>query len=246
MRTIASLVVASFLLPSLTFAQSTRPVADSRVNAATALARTVPEVKINAVSLESAIDFVRDITGLNIHVNWRALEMLNVTRETPVTLKLANVSARRVLRALLDETGVGENLTWYIDEGVVEVTTKEISDAQLITRVYPVEDLIMTVPDFVGPSFSLESQGRVSGGGGGGGGGGSGLFQGGTNTTNNNAGNSGDTRSKTQRAEDLVKLVQETVRPEVWRENGGTSSIRYFNGHLIVTAPRSVHEALGH
>jgi hypothetical protein len=27
--------------------------------------------------------------------------------------------------------------------------------------------------------------------------------------------------------------------------NGGTAAIRFFNGSLIVTAPRSVHESLG-
>jgi hypothetical protein len=31
----------------------------------------------------------------------------------------------------------------------------------------------------------------------------------------------------------------------VWRQNGGPASIRFFNGTLIVTAPRSVHEAIG-
>jgi hypothetical protein len=40
-------------------------------------------------------------------------------------------------------------------------------------------------------------------------------------------------------------MIRETIRPEIWRENGGTASIRYYNGHLVVTAPRSVHEALG-
>ncbi len=37
----------------------------------------------------------------------------------------------------------------------------------------------------------------------------------------------------------------DTVEPEVWRENGGTASIRYFRGRLIITAPRSVHEQIG-
>jgi hypothetical protein len=28
-------------------------------------------------------------------------------------------------------------------------------------------------------------------------------------------------------------------------QNGGKGTIRFFNGNLIVTAPRSVHEAIG-
>jgi hypothetical protein len=40
-------------------------------------------------------------------------------------------------------------------------------------------------------------------------------------------------------------MIRETVRPEIWRENGGAASIRFYNGNLIVTAPRSVQEAIG-
>jgi hypothetical protein len=35
------------------------------------------------------------------------------------------------------------------------------------------------------------------------------------------------------------------VRPEIWRENGGTASIQYILGELIITAPLSVQEAIG-
>ena len=53
------------------------------------------------------------------------------------------------------------------------------------------------------------------------------------------------TTTKAERAEALVALVREKVRPEIWRENGGTASIRYYNGHLVVTAQRSVQDAIG-
>jgi hypothetical protein len=168
--------------------------------------------------------------------------MLNVTRDMPTSLSLRDVTARRALKALLDETGVGEHLTYYVDEGVIEVTTREIADNKLLTRVYPVEDLVVEVPNFAGPTFNLQSQSNTASGAGGGGGGGGGgqLFQGGEN------GNQAlEQTTKGQRADSLVKLITETVRPEVWRENGGTASVRYYNGHLIVTAPRSVHEQLG-
>jgi hypothetical protein len=204
-----------------------------------ALTRKLPELKFTQIPLGDAIDHVREATGANIHVNWRALELLNVTREMPVSLSLRDVTARRALKALLDETGVGDYLTFYVDEGVIEVTTREIADAKLITRVYPVEDLVVEVPNFAGPTFNLQQSTSVSGGGGGGGGSGGTLFQGGETTQGQ------EITTKQQRADGLVQLITETVRPEVWRENGGTASVRYFNGHLIVTAPRSVHEQLG-
>ena len=238
MQTLVLLLAASILLTESASAQSTR-ASEPQAATAAGMARRLPEVRITGVPLENAIDFIRDLTGLNIHVNWRALELHNVTRQSPVTLRLADVTVRRILRALLDETEAGDQLTWYIDDGVVEITTKEISDSKLITRVYPVEDLVVHIPDFAGPTFNLQNQGNSTSGQGGGGSSGGTLFQdSGTNETQDTP------QSKAQRADSLVKLITDTVRPDVWRENGGPASVRYFNGHLIVTAPRSIHEAL--
>ncbi|MEO6435587.1 MAG: hypothetical protein ABIP55_07475 [Tepidisphaeraceae bacterium] len=247
LRNFALIVLASSLLAA---APATRPaptgdVAAREVAPGRALAAKLPDIKFNNITLTDAIDFIRDVSDANIHVNWRALELLNVTRQTTVSLQLSSVTTRRVLRSLLDETGAGEMLTFYVDDGVIEVTTKEISDAQLITKVYPVEDLVMTIPNFGdAPSFNLQNQtSQTSGqGGGGGGGGGQSLF--GAGGAGGGGGQQEAAQSKQQRAGDLVTLIMETVRPEVWRENGGTASVRYFNGHLIVTAPRSVHETL--
>jgi hypothetical protein len=96
----------------------------------------------------------------------------------------------------------------------------------------------MEIPNFVPPSFNIAGQTPQISGGGGGGSGGPSILSDSAGTNRN------DAVSKQQRADDLVKLIQDTVQPDIWRENGGTASIRYFNGHLIVTAPRSVHEAL--
>ena len=52
-------------------------------------------------------------------------------------------------------------------------------------------------------------------------------------------------KSKTERANELMDLIRNIVQPDVWTENGGKAAIRYWNGNLIVTAPRSVLEAIG-
>jgi len=31
----------------------------------------------------------------------------------------------------------------------------------------------------------------------------------------------------------------------VWKEQGGPATIRYYNGMLVVTAPRAIQEAIG-
>ena len=52
-------------------------------------------------------------------------------------------------------------------------------------------------------------------------------------------------RAKDAKAQELVDLIVDTVSPTIWLRNGGMARIRFFDGNLIVTAPRSVHEAIG-
>jgi hypothetical protein len=205
-----------------------------------ALAMRLPEVKFESVSLSGCIDFYRDVSDANIHVNWRALESIGIGRDMPVTLDLRAVSLRTALRLTLSQTDPANMTAVYIDEGVIEITTRDIADAQLITRTYFVDDLLMVIPDFYGPDLNLESSqstgSRSSGG--------SGDSSRGSIFDDNDQDDE-EITTKAERADELISLIQEIVQPNVWRDNGGVATIRYFNGNLIVTAPRSVHEAIG-
>ena len=200
-----------------------------------ALGRTVPDLNLTGVTLGDAIEFLRDVSGANLHVNWQALEAVGVGKDTQVNLHLRDIPLRKVLQLILREAGSGDLLTFYIDDGIIEVTTKELADQDMITKIYPVDDLIMEVPDFDNaPDFQL--QGSSTGGGGGGGN----LFGG-----NLGDGESNNTKTRAERAAELIDIIQAVIQPDVWDVNGGRAAIRFLNGSLIVTAPRSVHEALG-
>lgn len=267
MRRLAGLA-AAVVLGLSSYSATAAPASNQQAVANRALNTLLPEVKFQGSPLKDCFDFLRDVSGANIHVNWRALEAAGVTGDTQVNVRLREVPLRKVLNVMLAESGAGGILTYYTSEGVIEITTTELADKEMITRVYPIDDLIMEIPDFDNaPDFNLTSQsgsgggGRGGGGRGGGGGGGRGGRGGGGGGYGGGGGGGGGgglfgggggggaakekTTTKTERAEALVKLVQETIRPEIWREAGGTASIRYYNGHLVVTAPRSVHEALG-
>ncbi len=222
-------------------------IARGESSARLALDRDTPAIKLDSVAFKDALDFVQDLSGANLHVNWAALQAAGVTKDAVVDLHLRGVPLRKVLNLILSEAAAGNAvLTYYIDDNVIEITTLELADKVLITMVYPVDDLLMDVPDFTdAPKFDLtQSQGSggttVGGGGGGGGGSSSGsLFGGG-------GGGGEDTKGPTraERAQQLVDLITSVVRPEIWQANGGPASIRFFNGSLIITAPRSVQEAI--
>ena len=212
----------------------------------------LPELKFQGITFSDAIDFFRDVTNANIVVNWKALEGAGITRDSQVNLHLNGVTLRKALDLVLNEVAGGDTLTYAVEDGVIEITTRELADRKMVTRVYPVEDLIMIIPDFTdAPQFSLDASQNQSGGGSSGGGGG---ITGGTTISNSlfaNAGqlanqqNQNQGPTKAERAKELVDLIEAVVFPDIWTDNGGTASIRYFNGMLIVTAPISVQEAIG-
>jgi hypothetical protein len=229
-RFILTVVVCGVTLLSIGVTRS-----GAQVSARRALNTVLPELKFDNISLLDAIDFLRDVSGANMHVNWNAIEAVGVGKDTVVNLRLRSVPLRKVLNLVLSEAGSGSLLTFYIDDDVIEVTTREIADQQMYTKVYPVDDLIMEVPDFIGPDFQLGQTSQT-----GGGGGGTSILGGGAGTNNEE-----QQMTRLERAEQLMEMVQSIIQPDVWQINGGRAAIRFYNGSLIVTAPRSVHEALG-
>ena len=208
--------------------------AQSVVNPKIALARKLPDVNLSNVALADALDFLRDTSAANMHVNWAALEAAGISKDTPVNLRLRGASLRKVLNLILTEAAGGaDTLSFYSADGVLEITTREIADQEMVTIVYPVQDLLVEVPDFNNaPDFNLQAQQSA------GGGGGSALFGGG-------GGEEEQQTTRAERADELISLITDTIQPDVWQVNGGTATIRFFQGNLIVRAPRSVHEALG-
>jgi hypothetical protein len=219
---IAVIFVFSFSRPA--FASEARALLDKRL----------PAAKLDNVALVDAIDFLRDISGVNITVDWKSLEAIGISKNAQINLNLHDVSAGKVLSLILSEAGPGDLLTYYIDQNVIQITTREVADSKMVTIVYYVMDLLQPNDQFDYTISNINGgSAQVSGGGGSG----QNAIQSGTNQTTS--------KTMDDKANDLMKLIETVVRPEVWRDNGGQASMAYLNGNLIVTAPRSVQEAIG-
>lgn len=214
------------------------------------LSTRLPELNFQGVTLNDALDFMRDVSGANITVNWKALEGAGVTRDAQINMHLTGITLRKAMEMVLTEASGGDTLSYVVDQGVIEITTRDLADHMMVTRVYAVEDLLMVIPDFTdAPQFSLDAS-QNQGNSGGGGGGSTGITQGGaSNQLFNGTGNAGTNtqqlKTKEERAQELVDLIEAVVSPDVWKEQGGPATIRYYNGMLVVTAPRAVQEAIG-
>ncbi len=219
------------------------------------LRRVAPEIKFDALSFEEVIEQLRALTGLNINVNWNALEFNAIDRDHEVTLTLTSgVKWEKVLDLILDDVGGGEvELAYEIDDGVVTVSTKEDLSRRTLVQVYNIRDLLITVPTFRGRRINLQNigqQGQIGGlgggrfvgpfGGGFGGGGqqGGGLFDDGGDQDD-------EEEDILDPLEPIIDLIQETIDPESWREAGGNvGSISALQQQLIVTQTSTAHTQL--
>ena len=204
--------------------------------------QTIPEVPFSGVAFSDAVDYLRDISGANIVVNWKALEEAGIAKDAPINVRLRTITLRKALEMVISEAGGGDKLALDFDQNVVTITTRELADAKMFTRVYPIQDLIMEVPDFSdAPDFSLNTTSNNGSQNPGQAGGGNSASQ----SPFQGVQKEKPSKTRDERAADLIALIQAVIQPDVWLENGGKAAIRFWNGNLIVTAPRSVQEAIG-
>src|SRR4051812_40262593 len=84
------------------------------------LAKPMPEVNFNATPLGNVIDFLRDVTGANIAVEWKVLEKAGVKKATPVTVRVKDVTVAKALELVLSEAGGGTvKLRYKVDRDVI-------------------------------------------------------------------------------------------------------------------------------
>ncbi len=124
--------------------------------------------------LSDVISFLQEVHGIPIVLMTKKLEEAGASVDTPITKTLSGISLRSTLRLLLSEL----ELTYVVRDEVLQITTPEDAESQLITKVYPVGDLVLPIGINTN-LFGLGGQGGINGGGGGQGGFGGGLGGGG-------------------------------------------------------------------
>ncbi len=130
------------------------------------------QVPLNEVVSTLQVDY-----GIPIQIDTPALDEIGVNTDEPVTVQLNNVSLRSALRLMLKNL----QLTYIIQDEVLMITTPQQAETNLVTKVYPVADLVLPIDASLlgGAGGGLGGGGGIGGGGGGGLGGGGGGFGGG-------------------------------------------------------------------
>jgi hypothetical protein len=93
--------------------------------------------------LEDAIATMRQTTQTNIAVNWPALALSGITRDTPVTLRLSKVTYEQAVRSLIEQLPATKSRPNYlVGENALEITTTADLGKQTVPKLFPVGRLL--------------------------------------------------------------------------------------------------------
>lgn len=94
--------------------------------------------------LGGVFDHLREETGVNIFVNWTAMQRIGIDEDYPLTLSLRDTSAQTVLSLMcqLLNPALPESIDYAVmDDVVVVATASEINDIRVV-RIYDCLDLM--------------------------------------------------------------------------------------------------------
>ncbi|MFW6132937.1 MAG: hypothetical protein ACOC8F_03510 [Planctomycetota bacterium] len=202
------------------------------------LDRTI-DLDVDAVGFQEVINFLRNVSGVNFWVNWKALDFQGVTTSTEVTAHLSDVSVRKALQVVLaDAGGQQQPLEYIIEEGVVTISTRDDLSRKTTTRVYDINHLLFRVPNWDAPRSELQNVGDRDDDDDGGGGGFGGTFGG--DDGDDDAGEE-NYPTKQEMIDNLTDMIESTIDPPSWQTD---AAIREMHGHLIVTQTAKNHQEL--
>ncbi|MBI4563670.1 MAG: tetratricopeptide repeat protein [Planctomycetes bacterium] len=107
-------------------------------------------------TLGQLVDYVRDISGLNLHIDGKNIP--DPTADT-FTIKLKNLSIAGAFDLMLPSKGKA----YMVEDGVVLITTSEAVRRRVHLELYDVQDLTFSLKDFPGVNMSLTDEGGIMG-----------------------------------------------------------------------------------
>jgi hypothetical protein len=126
----------------MSLAQESKAVASPRAQAAEQQIRSALQRPVSWNFRETPLKKVAEVLsghfGFSVRIDEKGLKDAAVSEEMPVNLQLQNVSCETALNAALHSY----NLDWFVEGETVVITTQDAANCYLVTRVYPVLDLV--------------------------------------------------------------------------------------------------------
>ena len=181
------------------------------------------------IPLEDALDAVAQTAGVSMHVSWRALLLSGVDQLTPVTVTVEGMTMRVMLDLIVEDVSADLDkfaaVYWYVEDGIIRVTTGRVMNEKLIVRTYHIGDMLMEAPDFIGPRIDMSYVTDEPGSGG------SIFVDDGTETES-----PAERREATKEA--IIESVTSLLEDDMWTSGGGKGSVSILRDQLIVSQTR--------
>ncbi|NLW86870.1 MAG: hypothetical protein GXY38_08350 [Planctomycetes bacterium] len=187
----------------------------------------IQNISLKDVTLGQTLDWMSNFSnGMNINVNWRALEAVGITPDTPITIRARKVSPAALLGMITDQISAGKDkyssVYWLVEDGAVTITTGTVLDQTTVTRVFEIGDLLAPAPDFAGPRLQTgKSDGSSES-----------LFQ-----RDRDDDKRVDNESRESIGETLMQIIMDATGEDMWQP-AGKGSMRIFRNQLIITQTR--------
>ncbi len=188
---------------------------------------------------EDVLTFIGKTANLPVDADWESLATVGIDRDTPVTIRLPEVSVEIALNRILGKVSRDETskASWAIDQGIITIASDEQIRRNVTLVIYNIQDLLFEIPNYVEvPQIDLSSVLQQSGGGGSG----QSPF---TNDQDNNQRTPEEVEEqRRERIRQIVDIIQQNVDRDGWIDTGGeTGRIQELNGSLIITNTPSNH-----
>ena len=164
-----------------------------------------------------ALDYLREVTGLNLVLMPRAAEKAG---DFKVRLKARDLSVRSILKLVLANHGL--TATWR--DGAVLILPQEDLQDSVVIEMYDVRAQLFKLQDFPGPKMELVSPKSGNG------------IQSGITILEAE-------KEPPVTPEFLVQIVKENTGGQSWDANKN-ASIQLTNGMLVVTQSTTVHREI--
>ncbi|MFI5382013.1 MAG: hypothetical protein ACHRHE_22180 [Tepidisphaerales bacterium] len=97
------------------------PMAPHAAGMQTVLARRLPQFRLDGISLVDSTDFLGDVSGQPITVDWKTLDEARITHDTPVSMRLRDARTGEVLARMVS---VNNDLECVANGEVIRISTK--------------------------------------------------------------------------------------------------------------------------
>jgi type II secretory pathway component GspD/PulD (secretin) len=141
MKTVAAMAILALACAPASAQDSTKGEVEGKLN------NIKVTLDFTNAPLDSVIDYLREISGLNIFVDAKARE-----KQIVVTMKVTEISLRSIFGLMLKPHGCGV----LFKDGVLQVMTQpDIEDKTMKMEIYDCRDILYPIAQFPGVDLDL-------------------------------------------------------------------------------------------